>query len=93
MKTLGHTKLFAIATMLLVAFFYGCCDSSYKATENRQSFKNEPIYTNNNLAFEGIQILTIDSCEYVWCRLGYAGGLTHKGNCKYCAERAKQNHP
>ena len=33
----------------------------------------------------------IDSCEYV----GYAAGsqgdyLAHKGNCKYCAERRKQ---
>jgi hypothetical protein len=32
----------------------------------------------------GIQ--TIDSCEYV---IGYCK-LSHKGNCKYCAERRKQ---
>ena len=32
----------------------------------------------------GIQ--TIDSCEYV---TGYYK-LSHKGNCKYCAERRKQ---
>lgn len=32
----------------------------------------------------GIQ--TIDSCEYV---IGYYK-LSHKGNCKYCAERRKQ---
>ena len=32
----------------------------------------------------GLQI--IDSCEYItgYCR------LTHKGNCKFCAERRKQ---
>ena len=34
---------------------------------------------------------TIDSCEYI----GYAAGsqydfLAHKGNCKFCAERRKQ---
>ena len=29
------------------------------------------------------QVVIIDSCEYIhW---GY--GLTHKGNCKFCAER------
>lgn len=29
---------------------------------------------------------TIDSCEYItW---GY--GMSHKGNCKYCAERRKK---
>ena len=40
---------------------------------------------------EGVQILTIDSCQYVWCKNGYGAGITHKGNCKYCAVRAKNN--
>jgi len=31
-------------------------------------------------------VRTIDSCEYIlW---GY--GMAHKGNCRYCAERRKQ---
>jgi hypothetical protein len=38
-------------------------------------------------AGDGFEILVIDSCEYVWCKNGYAGGLTHKGNCKFCAQR------
>lgn len=31
-------------------------------------------------------IVIIDSCEYI----NYYQGLAHKGNCKYCAERRKQ---
>ena len=30
---------------------------------------------------EGIAILNIDGCEYVWVKRGYGAGLTHKGNC------------
>ena len=33
----------------------------------------------------------IDSCEYVGRGIGsQAGILAHKGNCKFCAERRKQ---
>ena len=34
-----------------------------------------------------ISIVTIDSCEYIEYDYGV---LTHKGNCKYCAERTKK---
>ena len=42
----------------------------------------------------GVQLKTynIDNCEYIgnimW---GSRDSLTHKGNCKFCAERAKNN--
>lgn len=32
------------------------------------------------------EVIVIDSCEYI--RWGH--GLTHKGNCKYCQERYKE---
>lgn len=33
----------------------------------------------------------VDSCEYVGRHLsGQSGILAHKGNCKFCAERRKQ---
>ena len=38
-------------------------------------------------------VITIDSCEYLYIDnpRSYTGGtLTHKGNCKYCAERRKK---
>ena len=40
--------------------------------------------------FEKYDVIVIDSCEYI--QYGDAYGylsITHKGNCKYCAERAK----
>lgn len=42
----------------------------------------------------GFNIVVIDSCEYLIKEdaRGYAGYgyFAHKGNCKYCAERRKQ---
>lgn len=35
----------------------------------------------------GYNVVVIDSCEYIHGTLTY--GLSHKGNCKYCAERRK----
>lgn len=38
-----------------------------------------------------IQIYTIDSCEYVGTIFGSGSDvLSHKGNCKFCAERSKK---
>ena len=28
------------------------------------------------------RIIEVEGCEYVFYKAGYAGGLTHKGNCK-----------
>ena len=33
-------------------------------------------------------VVVIDSCEYI--QWGY--GLSHKGNCKYCAERRRKEY-
>ena len=36
-------------------------------------------------------IVVIDSCEYVGKSIGgYNGVLAHKGNCRFCAKRRKQ---
>lgn len=48
--------------------------------------------------FKGFQVIEIDSCEYLVRRMheaagyhGYGFGLmAHKGNCKFCEERRKQ---
>ena len=38
---------------------------------------------------DNIKIITIDSCEYIEC-CNYSTVYIHKGNCKYCEERRKQ---
>ena len=36
-------------------------------------------------------IYIVDSCEYVGQAIGFRTGiLAHKGNCRFCAERRKQ---
>ncbi|MBR1748790.1 MAG: hypothetical protein IJ743_03235 [Bacilli bacterium] len=43
---------------------------------------------------DGIQVVTIDNCEYI--RVQAYGvdmySFAHKGNCKYCAERRKEEY-
>lgn len=41
---------------------------------------------------EDVEIVTIDSCEYVRYQYYKGCGLAHKGNCKFCKERERRNH-
>ena len=38
----------------------------------------------------GFRISIIDSCEYVKFSSGFGAHFAHKGNCKYCEQRRKQ---
>lgn len=50
--------------------------------------------------FKGFRVIEIDSCEYLIRRMYDAAGnrgfgfglMAHKGNCKFCEERRKQNN-
>ena len=44
----------------------------------------------NNITKDDFGVCVYDSCEYLIAAHGYKGFLAHKGNCKYCAERCKQ---
>lgn len=52
-----------------------------------------PQGTSVERSVDGYNIKTIDSCEYIEYDYGVFNqrvySLTHKGNCKYCAERTK----
>jgi hypothetical protein len=74
--------------VLLVAVIFSSCEPIDNSQHGKVEAKNVNDYEVTN---EGVQILTIDSCQYVWCKNGYGAGITHKGNCKYCAVRAKNN--
>jgi hypothetical protein len=69
--------LLALTTMMMV----GC---EYKTDAEIKEAKR----------FNGFNIIVIDSCEYLKkeTAMGYSGYgfFAHKGNCKYCAERRKQ---
>ena len=70
------------------------CNDAYVETET-QKYKNpktgEVTYVTRDVTF---YVVEIDSCEYIMGRScsGYNGYgyLSHKGNCKYCAERRKR---
>ena len=38
-----------------------------------------------------VVIFEVDGCEYIKIEGGRYGWGSHKGNCKFCAERAKNN--
>ena len=98
MKNL-KTKLSYTLYILLVAFlFCGCTETVTNETIKRTKYINietEVIVKKINSSGD-FEIVTIDACEYIvfdrWHGGGgnNSGGLTHKGNCKYCAERSKK---
>ena len=49
--------------------------------------KTEPL--TNNADLTDMKVVVIDSCEYIQYHTYYYESITHKGNCKYCTERAK----
>ena len=69
--------------MLLPIIFYGC-------EGQLSSYDKQPtIYSNEQTS--DVKIYVIDSCEYIGKLRGYQSDiLTHKGNCKFCAERIKK---
>lgn len=72
---------------LLVAVIFCGCEDEKKKTQ-------EP---NNIIITKDYTTYIIDSCEYIGNSCVFSRGvyssnlfLTHKGNCKFCAERSKK---
>ena len=49
-------------------------------------YNSDGSYKTSDKFYADYNVVKIDSCEYI--QSGYR--LTHKGNCKYCTERRKQ---
>ena len=62
--------------IVLLSIVFVSCSSDDKSTR----VKTELI-ENSGLG-HGVEIITVDECQYVFKKSGYSGGLTHKGNCK-----------
>jgi len=65
---------------LLVAVIFCGCEGNVKPTLT-------PYILDGGL---GDKIFVIDSCEYIKIEGGNATWGSHKGNCKFCAERSKK---
>ncbi len=51
--------------------------------------EKEPLNRVKNVQRGNIQVLEVDSCEYVVWDWFDTGGIVHKQNCKYCIDRNK----
>lgn len=60
---------------------------------NRERAKQSNIDQTNKVLLENkmFSIVVIDSCEYIIYSKQDMGGICHKENCKFCAERDKVN--
>lgn len=73
--------------LLLSLFCIGCeCDSNKLPAppEYKLEYKNMTL-----------RVIEIDKCEYISNSGSFYSNsafLTHKGNCKYCEQRRKNNH-
>ena len=79
--------------VLLCAILFSCSNRPPENENENENISNvkDILIPINSVTRQGVQILTIDSCEYIWVKEDGGAGLTHKGNCKYCAERAKRS--
>lgn len=77
-RTSIYPRTFAFAYVLLVAVIFCGCETTIKRTDMEEQYNGFPV-----------QKVVIDSCEYIYANLDIKS-LTHKGNCKFCAERSKK---
>lgn len=87
--------LFVLMLIVMVIGLVSCdCDNaSYNQTQVKKNENTgEVTYTIRGVE---LHVVEIDGCEYLIGigQAGYAGYgfLTHKGNCKYCEERRRNN--
>ena len=70
------------ALVVTITLFFSCTKQNVKSTPT--TF----ILQNGN---GSLQLLTIDSCQYLYGPWGNATVLTHKGNCNNPQHRDNQN--
>ena len=68
----------ALITILSLAMMSGLISCSSPGTNVPQSNTTYKVGEH----FTPLEIVVIDSCEYLYGEWGYATVLTHKGNCK-----------
>jgi hypothetical protein len=61
-------------TILILLVFYGCASSTEQ--QKYTTYKIDCSY-----GHQTVEVITIDSCEYIYGPWGNATVLTHKGNC------------
>lgn len=77
----------ALLTILVAIVFFGCHNP--KKINEGEKFDNRK-FTKYISYGRNIEIVEIDSCEYLYCYNYNSTWMTHKGNCKFCVKRSKK---
>ena len=62
---------------LIILTMVGCKETKVNVDKEKTTYILKEYYT-------PLEIIIIDSCEYLYLVEGHAIVLTHKGNCKHC---------
>lgn len=86
MKNVTPTSktLILVSTLLAFVFSFSAC-SDEKARKVKKEETDWVVFGN----YSKVQIIEIDSCQYIFGDWGNATVLTHKGNCKFCRSLSK----
>jgi hypothetical protein len=72
--------------LIFLVLLAGCAKSETKIDENDRLQLKGDVYSYPINTFE------YDGCEYIAVGQGTGLSVTHKGNCKYCRERANEKN-
>lgn len=61
--------------IIIIFLALGVMGCDYKSSDKASEQTVESDFNGS------ISIITVDSCQYVFVKKGYGGGLSHKGNC------------
>lgn len=64
--------------IILLFSLFACTKGNVETKDSGFELPGRPI---------SIKVVDVDGCEYLYGEWGNATVLTHKGNCKYCAQR------
>ncbi len=76
----NRKRIIAFTYAFLVAVIFYGCEGNVKEKATTYKFDGGA----------GVIICVIDSCEYVKVGSGQGVWGSHKGNCRFCAERSKR---
>ncbi len=72
-----------LTTFLFIASLVGCV----KPTPQQKQPETWAVHTVYQIPDGQVEVVEIDSCEYIALTSRYLGGIIHKQNCKFCAVR------
>ena len=81
-------QLKVFISVILIAIVFCGCDDMKRAEERAKIYD-----TAEEVNGYRISIIEFDSCQYLISGVGSTQMMTHKGNCKFCAERNKISPP